>query len=117
LPALLQEASRAADADAITTHRRRLQEIDLFINAANVRVLRLQIARDEERLRAAEQNLAEVTPFVEPAQTRVREAQAQLNDALNQVAWAQSTLYDLRQSVVERRHRIDGLMNQLDKAA
>jgi DNA repair exonuclease SbcCD ATPase subunit len=115
LPKLIEQAAHDADAPALVAARRRFDEIDTYIHAAEVRLTRLRFNLIEFQLAEAELELVSSAEAVAPVAERLEAVSAEYRAVKGRADDAQYTRDDLRRSKGEVGRYLENLMLQTSR--
>ncbi len=101
-----------ADSASLISLKHRANDIPVELLATEIRLQRLLLRRDEERLPELQSVVAELAEPIEPMRKKINDLQMQFNIASGNVSNANEDLRQTRLEIAERRRSIEMLVSQ-----
>ncbi len=105
-------AANDADSAALIALKHRAGDIPVELLATEIRLQRLLLRRDEERLPELQSVVAELAEPIEPMRKKIADLQMQFNIASGEVTNANEDVRQTRLEIAERRRAIEALLSQ-----
>jgi peptidoglycan hydrolase CwlO-like protein len=101
-----------ADSASLITLSHRRNDLPIEILSAQIRLERLLLRRDEERLPELQAEVAKLAEPIEPMRKKISDLQMQFNIASGEVSNANEDVRQTRLEIAERRRAIESLLSQ-----
>jgi predicted nucleic acid-binding Zn-ribbon protein len=108
----MSDAANDADSAALIGLAHRRNDLPIEILSAQIRLQRLYLLRDEERLPELQSVVAKLAEPIEPMRKKINDLQMQFNIASGNVSGANEDLRQTRLEIAERRRSIESLLMQ-----
>ena len=105
-------AANDADSSSLIALSHRRGDLPVEILAAQIRLSRLLLLRDELRLPELQNAVAELAKPIEPMQRKINELQMQFNIASGAVSNANEDVRQIKMEIAERKRSIETLLSQ-----
>lgn len=101
-----------ADSASLITLKHRANDLPIEIIATQIRLARLYLRRDEERLPLLQTEVAKLAEPIEGMQKKINDLQREFNIASGEVSNANENLRQVKLEIAERRRSIGGLVHE-----
>jgi predicted nucleic acid-binding Zn-ribbon protein len=108
----MSDAANDADSASLITLKHRANDLPIELLATQIRLERLYLLRDEERLPELQNAVAELAKPIPAMQKQIADLQVQFNIASGAVGNANEDLRQTRLEIAERRRSIETLLSQ-----
>jgi peptidoglycan hydrolase CwlO-like protein len=112
LGAKMALAADDADSASLISLKRRAGDIPVELLATEIRLQRLLLRRDEERLPQLQSVVAELAKPIPEMQKQIADLQVQFNIASGEVTNANEDVRQTKLEITERRRSIESLLSQ-----
>ncbi len=112
LGAKMSLAANDADSSALISLKHRANDLPIELIATQIRLERLYLLRDKERLPELQNAVAELAKPIAGLQKQIADLQMQFNIASGEVTNANENLRQTRIEIAERRRSIESLLSQ-----
>ncbi len=108
----MSDAANDADSASLISLKHRANDLPIELLATQIRLERLYLLRDEERLPELQNAVAELAKPIPTLQKQIADLQIQFNIASGEVTNANENLRQTRIEIAERRRSIELLLSQ-----
>ncbi len=108
----MSDAANDADSAALIGLAHRRNDLPIEILSAQIRLQRLYLLRDEERLPELQSVVAKLAEPIPAMQKKINDLQVQFNIASGEVSNASENLRQTKLEIAERRRSIESLLAQ-----
>jgi predicted nucleic acid-binding Zn-ribbon protein len=108
----MSDAANDADSASLISLKHRANDLPIELIATQIRLERLYLLRDEERLPELQNTVAELAKPIPAMQKQIADLQVQFNIASGAVGNANEDLRQTRLEIAERRRSIESLLAQ-----
>jgi predicted nucleic acid-binding Zn-ribbon protein len=108
----MSDAANDADSASLISLKHRANDLPIELIATQIRLERLYLLRDEERLPELQNAVAELAKPIPAMQKQIAEMQVEFNIASGEVTNANENLRQTRIEIAERRRSIESLLAQ-----
>jgi peptidoglycan hydrolase CwlO-like protein len=105
-------AANDADSAALISLKHRANDIPVELLATQIRLQRLYLRRDEERLPQLQAEVAKLAEPIEPMLKKIAEMQREFNIKSGEVGSITEDIRQLKMEISERRRSIESLLAQ-----